>query len=73
MIYIFECMKIRDIFRKPSLSSANSDEESTVHISSLLALDDHIWLGTSDGYVMIYALEKSKDYPRDSAKYTLKT
>ncbi|PAV64960.1 hypothetical protein WR25_10566 [Diploscapter pachys] len=67
-----KCTLLFDI-SKPSLSSANSDEESTVHISSLLALDDHIWLGTSDGYVMIYALEKSKDYPKDSAKYTLKT
>ncbi|KAK0406461.1 hypothetical protein QR680_018585 [Steinernema hermaphroditum] len=54
-----ECVLLYDItydhsHRKPSFD--DSDEPSPVEINSLLYHDDTVWVGTTDGYLLLYAV-----------------
>ncbi|CAJ0935403.1 unnamed protein product, partial [Mesorhabditis belari] len=44
--------------RKPSLDNFG-DEEQSIHISALAHLDGLLWVGTSDGYVIMYQMEQA--------------
>ncbi|KAE9413723.1 hypothetical protein Angca_007779, partial [Angiostrongylus cantonensis] len=54
------------IFRKPSLS----EEEIGFFLTSLTYFDNMLWVGTSDGYVMIYSI--SENASENIPKFNLK-
>ncbi|CAJ0583589.1 unnamed protein product, partial [Mesorhabditis spiculigera] len=44
-------------YRKPSLDGYGEEEQS-IHIAALAFLDGILWVGTSDGYVIMYQVEE---------------
>ncbi|TKR81475.1 hypothetical protein L596_015339 [Steinernema carpocapsae] len=62
-----ECVLLYDItydhsHRKPSFD--DSDEPNPVEINSLLYHDDTVWVGTTDGYLLLYAVNPIREEVR---------
>lgn len=59
-VFVMKSIEIKALFsRKPSLSD-NGSKNSSTEISTILFVHKQIWVGTSDGYLIIYRIRDAE-------------
>uniref|UniRef100_A0A0N5CD35 WD_REPEATS_REGION domain-containing protein n=1 Tax=Strongyloides papillosus TaxID=174720 RepID=A0A0N5CD35_STREA len=59
-ILLFDA-KYDKLHRKPSFNETNDELEDNVEISALMYFNNTLWIGTVDGYLMLYEVKEKKD------------
>ncbi|CEF63254.1 Hypothetical protein SRAE_1000151700 [Strongyloides ratti] len=61
-ILLFDA-KYDKLHRKPSFNETNDEMEDNVEISALMYFDNTLWVGTVDGYLMLYEVKEGEHVP----------